>query len=241
MIATFRIRRANPAVSPGVHWQDYEVDCGPGTVALYALHEIHDHHDGTLAYRYSCRGAICGSCAIRINGTAALACKTQISELDTSKPIVLEPLLNSDVIRDLVVDQDPFFAALRTTMPWLTEGGRDPHEPYTLDETLSKQEADQFGRSTDCIMCQSCFSDCPKRATDADFIGPAACLGAYRRIYHPREPQATDRLTAVCEPGGIFDCDRHANCVKVCPKDCRPMRAIMFLRRKAQAEGIAPE
>jgi succinate dehydrogenase / fumarate reductase iron-sulfur subunit len=241
MHATLRIRRFDPACDDEPRWQDYDVDWEPGTVVLYALHQIHDHQDGTLAYRYSCRGAICGSCAIRINGVAALSCKTQLAELDTDQPVTLEPLLNSDVIKDLVVDQGPFFAALRETYPWLTEGGRDPHEEYTFDESMSKNDLDQFMRSTDCIMCQACFSDCPKRREDPSFIGPAACVEAYKRIYHPQEPNASGRLEEACEPGGIFDCDRHAHCVRVCPKDCRPMRAIMFLQRRAKEEGLGDE
>ena len=241
MQAVLKIRRFDPDGAGEPYWQDYEVSWGEGTVVLYALHAIHDHQDGTLAYRYSCRGAICGACAVRINGTAALSCKTQISELDTSKPIVIEPLLNSHVIKDLVVDQEPFFAALRGVLPWLSEGARSGEERFTLDEQMNAAEKDEFLRSTDCIMCQCCFSDCPKRQEEESFKGPAACLAMYKRIFHPQEPRAQERLKSACEPGGIFDCDRHANCVKVCPKDCRPLRAIMFLQQRAKKEGVAPE
>ncbi|MBM4032498.1 MAG: 2Fe-2S iron-sulfur cluster binding domain-containing protein [Planctomycetes bacterium] len=239
--ATFRIRRLNPDVSPEPYWQEFEAAWGPGDVVLEALHAIQESQDGTLAYRYSCRGAICGSCAVRINGTAALACKTQIASLDAAKPIVLEPLLNSPVIKDLVVDQEPFFASLRNIMPWLDPGGRDPHEHYTIEGLMSPSTRDQFLRATDCIMCQCCFSDCPKRLEDPRFVGPATCLAAYKRIHHPQEPAPAERLRQACQPGGIGDCDRHTNCVKVCPKDCRPMRAIMFLQREAKEAGIAPE
>jgi len=235
MCAVFRIRRYDPERSPEPYWQEFEVDWEPGAVVLYALHDIHENQDGTLAYRYSCRGAICGSCAVRINGRAALACKTQISELDTSRPILLEPLLNMDVVKDLVVDHEPFFASLRTIMPWLSEGG----QPLFSGGAMSAQERDQFLRATDCIMCQSCFSDCPKRLENDHFAGPATCLAAYKRIYHPRERGARERLKRVSESGGIFDCDRHANCVKVCPKDCRPLRAITMLKRLAQRDGKA--
>ena len=242
MRTVFRIRRYDPERSPEPRWQEFEVDSEPGTVVLYALHDIHENQDGTLAYRYSCRGAICGSCAMRINGKAALACKTQISELEPGQPILLEPLLNMNVVKDLVVDHEPFFASLRTIMPWLSESrlrfqeGRDPHEPFSLDDRMSAQEQDEFLRATDCIMCQSCFSDCPKRLEDAHFVGPATCVAVYKRIYHPQESGALERLKAASEPGGIFDCDRHANCVKVCPKDCRPLRAITMLRRRAERQ-----
>ena len=238
MQAVFRIRRFDPDRSDDPYWQNYEVDFEEGTVVLYALHAIHDRQDGTLAYRYSCRGAICGSCAVRINGTAVLSCKTQISELDTSKPIVIEPLLNSNVIKDLVVDQEPFFAALRAMLPWLSEGARSGEERYTLDERMNAAEKDEFLRSTDCIMCQCCFSDCPKRGEEESFRGPAACLAMYKRITHPQETDCEARLEEAAQAGGIFDCDRHANCVKVCPKDCRPMRAIVMLQRRAKEEGL---
>ena len=241
MRATFKIRRFDPERSPEPYWQSFDVDCEPGTVVLYALHDIQENQDGSLAYRYSCRGAICGSCAMRINGYAALACKMQVSALDTTQPVVIEPLLNSSVIKDLVVDQRPFFAALRSVMPWLSDGGADPREPQCLDDLMSNQNKDQFLRSADCIMCQSCFSDCPKRGEDESFAGPAACLATYKRVCHPQEPDAAGRLKKACEPGGIFDCDRHGNCVKVCPKDCRPMRAIMMLRRRATEDGLARE
>jgi len=240
MSVTFRIRRFDPEQSPQPRWQDFTLDCPPGTVVLYALHDIQENQDGSLAYRYSCRGAICGSCAMRINGTAALACKTQVSSLDQRNPIVLEPLLNCDVIKDLAVDQEPFFAALRSVMPWRSRPDPDPSRPVSL-EAMSAQHRDQFRRATDCILCQSCFSDCPKRAENSDFIGPAACLAAFQRILHPQETSPADRLKYVCQPGGIFDCDRHANCVKVCPKDCRPMRAIVMLQREARQQGIAAE
>ena len=238
MRAVLNIRRFNPEKAPEPYWQEFEVDWESAAVILYALHDIHDTQDGTLAYRYSCRGAICGSCAMRINGKAGLACKTQLSELDTSKAIALEPLLNLHVVKDLVVDHEPFFAALRRTMPWLNEGGRDPHEAFTSEELMKAPQKDQFLRSTDCIMCQSCFSDCPKRQEDDGFAGPAACLAMYKRICHPQEPDVQSRLEAACAAGGVFGCDRHANCIKVCPKDCRPMRAIMMLRQRADAEGI---
>lgn len=240
MKVAFRVRRFDPDRSGEPYWRQYDVECAEGVVVLYALHEIHDTQDSTLAYRYSCRGAICGSCAIRIDGEAALSCKTQVAELDTTKPITLEPLLNSDVIKDLVVDQGPFFRALGTVMPWLNDG-RDPRAPFTLDDTMKAPEKDEWLRSTDCIMCQCCFSDCPKRTEDAAFTGPAACLAMYKRLYHPQEADPSRRLREAVGPGGVFDCDRHANCVKVCPKDCRPMRAIMMLQRRAESDGVKPQ
>lgn len=241
MKATLRIRRFQPETSPDPYWEDFEVEWQPGKVVLYALHDIHDEQDGTLAYRYSCRGAICGSCAMRINGAAALACKTQIEALDTDEPIVLEPLLNMDVVKDLVVAHEPFFASVREIMPYLTEEARPGGEAFTLDETMDRPHKDEYLRSTDCILCQSCFSDCPKRQEDPGFEGPATCLARYKRVYHPQEADPMARLKEAAAPGGVFDCDQNTNCNRVCPKNCLPMRAILMLQRRAKAEGTVEE
>jgi succinate dehydrogenase / fumarate reductase iron-sulfur subunit len=240
MKAAFRIRRFDPEHAPEPYWQQYEVEWTPDTVVLSALHDIHDNQDGSLAYRYSCRGAICGSCAMRINGTAALACKTRLGDLDTGSPVTLEPLLNMHVIKDLVVDQEPFFASLREVLPWLEGGGRPPQEPFVLDDLMESYNQDQYKRATDCILCECCLSDCPKRHEDESFRGPAALLSAFKRYHHPQEPSPRDRLERAVEPGGVFDCDRHGRCTKVCPKNCRPMSAIILLERQARQEGIGP-
>jgi succinate dehydrogenase / fumarate reductase iron-sulfur subunit len=241
MKATLRIRRFQPQRSSDPYWQEFEVQWEPGKVVLYALHDIHERVDGSLAYRYSCRGAICGSCAVRINGAAALACKTQFQALDTSRPIVLEPLLNMPVVRDLVVDHGPFFASIRTILPYLSDKARDGGAPFTLDRTMDRPHRDQYLRSTDCILCQSCFSDCPKRREDPSFEGPATCLAMYKRVYHPQEEDPAGRLRRAAGPGGVFACDQNTNCNRVCPKNCLPLRAIMLLRFRAKAEGLAPD
>jgi succinate dehydrogenase/fumarate reductase iron-sulfur protein len=239
MKVTFKIRRLDPSRSGEPWYQEYPVDVPDGMVVLYALHEIHDRQDGTLAYRYSCRGAICGSCAMRVNGTAALACKTQVSAI--AKPgdtITLEPLMNLSVIKDLVVNQGPFFAEVRKTHYHLiAEHERELDAPIQYGEGLSAPELDQWHRSSDCIKCQACFSDCPKRKEDPNFIGPEACVDLYRYRFDPRDGGTDERMAFATAPGGIWNCDKHAVCVKVCPKDCRPMRAIMMLRRRAEKDN----
>ncbi|MEW6358952.1 MAG: succinate dehydrogenase/fumarate reductase iron-sulfur subunit [Planctomycetota bacterium] len=238
MNVTFRIQRYNPETDNAPHWEEYPVAVEPGMVVLSALREIHDHRDGTLAFRYSCRGAICGSCAMRINGEARLACKIQIKEIaGDGDAITVEPLLNEPVVKDLVVDQTPFFAEVRKTMPWLVAGRkRRPDEPIDYGAAMSKQEVDQWQRSACCIKCQACFSDCPKRREAPTFIGPEACVDIYKYAYDPRDAEAEERLRRASQKGGVFDCDRHGICVKVCPKDVRPMRAIMSLQRRIEKE-----
>lgn len=243
MNVTFRIRRLDPARPSQPWYQEYAVDVPEGMVVLYALHEIHDRQDGTLAFRYSCRGAICGSCAVRINGVAALTCKTQVAAIAKENDVItLEPLMNLSVIKDLVVDQGPFFAEMhKTHYHLIASHDHELDAPVHYGEGLSAPELDQWNRSSDCIKCQACFSDCPKRQQDPKFIGPEACIDLYRHRLDPRDGGAEERDALANAPGGVWDCDKHANCVKVCPKDCRPMRAIMMLRRRAEEARKVPE
>lgn len=238
MKAILKIKRFIPEKSSESFWQEFSVDIEPGMVVLDALHLIHDYQDGTLAYRYSCRGAICGSCAMRINGEAALACKAQIKNIvQDGDTIEIEPLLNMGVIKDLVVDQKPFFDEIKKSYTWLVEvHKRAPDEPVKFQENMSESEYDEWLRSSYCIRCQACFSDCPKRLKAASFIGPQACVDRYKYIFNPLDALTERRLEDAAGPGGVFDCEKFGNCVKVCPKDIRPMRAITFIQRRIKKE-----
>ena len=175
---------------------------------------------------------------MKINGHAALACKTQVIPLvedQAEKVVTVGPLTNHDVLKDLVVKQDPFWEAVGRFEPWLHR----PQETWdkTLDyaATLDKTHWDQMNRSGDCIRCGSCYSDCPKVTEDPRFIGPAASVVLYRFLYDPRNQcPGHDKMAA--DPDGPAACDSHAVCVKVCPKDVRPLRAINLTRRDHPAD-----
>ena len=228
-----QLYRFNPENGSSGKLVDYAVRAQSGMSVLHLLHQLHDEQDGTLAYRYSCRGAICGTCAIKINGTARLACKTQVSELlKEGETITLEPLANMGVIKDLVVDKRPFWETIRATMPWLVRENNLPDERMAYKTTLDKFHLDQFNRAADCIKCGSCYSDCPKVEESPEFIGPAALVQIYKQMFDPRDIKTEQRIKISAAKGGVFDCDKHANCVKVCPKDCRPLRAITFIQNR---------
>lgn len=212
--------------------QIFEVEARPGMVVLDALHTIQEEMDPTLAYRYSCRGAICGSCAVRINGEAALACKTQLWPMALRGPIVIDPLANLAVIKDLICEFAPFWEAYDKVRPYLLREKDQHDEKLTWEDTMTAAQLDQLERSSDCIKCAACFSDCPKRATDPNFIGPAASVQLYKFFFDPRDHSHSWRVDFAKTPGGVMGCDRHANCIKVCPKDVRPLRAINFIRQE---------
>ncbi len=230
MKARFDIFRKKPDQSEPYR-QIFEVDIEPGHTVLDVFHTIQEQHDPSFAYRYSCRGAICGSCAVRINGEAALACKTQAIPLAEKGVVVIDPLANLPTIRDLVSDFDPFWEAFEKVRPFIERKDDRHDEQLTWDDKMPARNLDQLDRSIDCIKCAACFSDCPKRAQDATFIGPAASVALYKFFFDPRDDAHEWRVEFAKSPGGVFACDSYANCVKVCPKDCRPMRAINFIKQ----------
>ena len=236
MQANLTVRRYNPDESPPRTWdQDYVLEVQDTFTVLDALIQIREEIDGTLALRCACRASICGSCGMRVNGRARLACKTRIAELaPQGERLLIEPMGNHGVIKDLVVDLDTFFNQIKRV------------EPYLKPDSLPEQG--EFIASSDsmtnllgvmnCIMCGACVSDCTVLEVDDRFIGPAALAKAYRFAGDPRDDQTGDRLKMLNdEHGGIWDCTRCLQCVEVCPKDVAPMERIMELRDMAIEAG----
>jgi len=220
----------------GSYRETFEVDTQPGWTLLDVFHEIQAKFDPSFSYRYSCRGAICGSCAVRINGAAALACKTQALPLGEQGTVIIDPLANMPTIKDLVADFAVFWEAYDKVRPYLDRTHDAHDDTLTWEDKLSARYLDQLSRAVDCIKCASCFSDCPKRSEDPNFIGPQASVQLFKFYVDPRDAAHDFRVTTAKAPGGVVDCDSHANCVKVCPKDVRPLRAINFIKQDLKQE-----
>ncbi|UCE05939.1 MAG: succinate dehydrogenase/fumarate reductase iron-sulfur subunit [bacterium] len=233
MTINAQIFRYNPEKDKKGGLVDYSVRMEVGMSVLALLHQVHDEQDGSLAYRYSCRGAICGTCAIMINEIPRLACKTQVSDLiKEAETITLEPLMHFGVVKDLVVDKRPFWQAVKTTMPWLFREKEMPDERFTYEAHLNKIDLDQLNRSSDCIKCSCCHAGCPKVDEMPEFIGPAISIQIHKQMFDPRDRNFEERKKISAAKQGVFACDKHAVCVKVCPKDCRPLRAITFIQNR---------
>ncbi|HEX3203192.1 MAG TPA: succinate dehydrogenase iron-sulfur subunit [Nitrospiraceae bacterium] len=240
MRLTFTIRRFNPEIDPHPHDEDYRLEVGRGTTVLDGLIRIKNEQDGTLSFRYSCRSAICGSCAMTINGHEKLACRTSVrKELERHGDITVQPLRNLSVIKDLVVDMASFWDKVRAVEPWLSgpadgvphdEGAQSALVPGTYD----------FHNVDACIMCGACVAACTSHEVSKGFLGPAALAKADRFLEDPREPDAgkRQRLLMLDHPDGMWDCVRCNFCVQVCPKDVKPMEAIVRLRRAAIERGL---
>ncbi|MGH7231394.1 MAG: succinate dehydrogenase/fumarate reductase iron-sulfur subunit [Nitrospiraceae bacterium] len=242
MRITFTLQRFNPEVDAHAHDEDYRLEIGRGATILESLIRIRNEQDGTLALRYSCRSAICGSCAMTINGHPKLACRTAVrQELERHGQIHVAPLRNLPIIKDLVADMSPFWNKIEAVTPWLTVASAESseskvtHRPVTLT-----RGSHQFHNVDACIMCSACVAACTSYEVSSGFLGPAALAKADRFLSDPRESHEAKqvRLKELEKPDGMWDCTRCNFCVEVCPKDVKPMEAIIRLRRAAIENGL---
>ena len=223
MDVTLRVKRFDPeAADPAPFWQDFTVTIEDNGTVLDALIKVREELDGGLSLRCSCRSSICGSCAMRINGHAGLACKTQAVT----------------AIKALVVNFDGFWDKIMEIAPYLQPEGPEPEAEYIA----SNESMLHLSAVTSCIMCGSCVSDCTVMEVDPTFLGPAALAKAYRFTADPRDGDengiSKDRLEELTKPSGIWDCTRCMECVTACPKGVAPMDRIMALRDQAMEAGF---
>src|SRR3954463_5339223 len=253
---TLKVRRFQPEEGEGPYWESFDVDLDPTLSVLDGILQAKDRDDGSLAVRCSCRAAICGSCGMKINGQSTLACKTMLEEAQSfadthavgvqeggdksvgngKTEIVVEPMGNMPVIKDLVTDMEStHWTKIRRVTPWLLPEGDPPEREYIVPP----ESMIDVTQSMACIQCGACVSSCLSMEADPDFIGPAALAKAYRFIGDPRDAETEERLHDVAQdPHGIYDCTHCFSCIDACPKGVAPMDQIMRLRRAADHEEI---
>jgi succinate dehydrogenase / fumarate reductase iron-sulfur subunit len=221
----FRIYRYQPETGAQPEMCDYELDLDPaGKMLLDALLAI-KAQDETLSLRRSCREGVCGSDAVNVNGKNRLACITPLSDL--KQPIEVRPLPGLPVIRDLIVDMEPFFRQYRSIKPWLINDDPEPE----VERLQSPAERAQLDGLYECILCACCTTACPSFWWNPDkFVGPAGLLQAYRFIADTRDEATGERLDNLEDPYRLYRCRGVMNCVEVCPKGLNPTAAIGQIR-----------
>ena len=247
METTFKIRRFNTEI-PGKnkpYWEEFTLkNVDPKDRVLELLHRIKWEQDGTLTLRRSCAHGVCGSDAMRINGVNRLACKVLLGDLGSgdSVTVTVQPILGLPVLKDLVVDMEPFFAHYRQVMPYFVN---DTAAPADGRERLQSQEdREKFDDSTKCILCAACTTSCPSFWANGDYVGPAAIVQAHRFVFDTRDDALQDRLDVLAEPNGVWRCRTIYNCTPACPRDIQVTRAIGEVKlaiQRHKRDGIIKE
>lgn len=220
-----RIKRYNPEVDTRPHWQEFEVDVKRSDTVLNALHKIKWTQDGTLTFRRSCAHGVCGSDAMVINGENKLGCLNLISDVGTD--LTIEPIRGLAVIKDLVVDMEPFFAQYRSILPYLISSS----DPGYRERYQSQEDRERYDDTTKCVLCAACTTSCPVFWANGDYLGPAAIVNAHRFIFDSRDEARDERLNILNQKSGVWRCRTSFNCTVACPKGIQVTKAVEEVKR----------
>ena len=228
MQITLKIFRFNPEKDHKPHFDTFKLEVDPSDRILDVLEQVRGYNDGTLAYRRSCAHGVCGSDAMRINGRNYLACKILIRDLNTTE-ISVEPILGLKVIKDLVVDMEPFFEHYKSVLPFMVN--ELPLPADGKERLQSPEERERFDDTTKCILCAACTTSCPSFWSDGSYVGPAAIVSAHRFIFDSRDHAAAERLKILNQQFGVWRCRTVFNCTEACPRDIHITQAIAEVKR----------
>jgi succinate dehydrogenase / fumarate reductase iron-sulfur subunit len=224
------IKRFDPDCDEGPHWERYEVEVEESDRLLDALHQVRWHHDGGFAFRRSCAHGVCGSDAMIINGENRLACVLLVR--DVVRPghhVRIEPLRGLPVLKDLVVDMEPFFAQYKSVLPYLVND--TPPAPGERERIQSPEERSRFDDTTKCILCAACTTSCPIYWGNDTYVGPAAVVNAHRFIYDSRDTAGAERLEILDKGSGVWRCRTAFSCTDACPRGIKVTEAIEEVKR----------
>ncbi len=217
--------------------REYEIDAPEWATLLDCLDIVKDQHDGSLSYRKSCRMMICGSCGMRMDGAAVLACKTRMYDIAEAGQVpVISAMGNLPIVKDLVVDMDPFWDKFKAMKPYLQPGYERPEDGR--EYRVSQERMNVVHKESLCINCGCCVSECNAMESDPEFLGPQALAKGMRFVGDPRDAAKVERLEQYNSEHGIWDCTRCYFCNERCPKGVDPRDAIAKLGAESVAAGI---
>lgn len=226
MQVTLKIFRYNPEVDKKWHHETYQLEAEETDRVLDLLEKVKGYQDGTLSFRRSCAHGVCGSDALRINGRNMLACKALVRDVGTK--ITVEPILGLKVIKDLIVDMEPFFDNYKKVLPYFINDSPLPADGK--ERRQSPEQRERFDETTKCILCACCTTSCPSFWASDDYLGPAALVTAHRFIFDSRDEAASQRLHILSETSGTARCHTAYNCTTACPREIKVTQAIGELK-----------
>jgi succinate dehydrogenase / fumarate reductase, iron-sulfur subunit len=230
----FHIRRYTPERDKEPYIQSFTVPVKLGMTVLEGLHHIKEHLDQSLAWRYSCRMGVCGSCGMLLNGHPTLACNTQILEI-AERELTLGPLPNFEIIRDLVPDLTTMFAKHLAVMPFIRREDESEVNDPEGEYYQSPEELEHYLQFSFCIKCGCCMAACPTLATDERYLGPMPLAQAYRYNNDTRDGSTRARSEVTASAHGAFRCHYAGECSRACPKGVDPAKAVQLLKRQLVA------
>jgi succinate dehydrogenase / fumarate reductase iron-sulfur subunit len=231
MKVKFKIFRFNPEADKTPHYDVFTVEASLNDRILDCLNKVRWEQDSSLSYRMSCAHGVCGSDALTVNGSPALACQKLVKDYDYTKELVIEPLKFFPVIKDLIVDMEPFFERMKAINPDKAESASAGITKR--ERTQTADERSLFDDAVKCILCACCVAACPVTLKEEpDFIGPAAILRAQRYIFDSRVTDTTTRMKVLEKPHGIWSCKSYYRCTQVCPKNIKVTEAILKTKKK---------
>ncbi|MFB6131081.1 MAG: succinate dehydrogenase/fumarate reductase iron-sulfur subunit [Salinigranum sp.] len=231
----FTVHRYDPAADERPRFESYAVPTSESTSVLDGLFHIQESLGENLSFRFSCRQGVCGSCCMEINGKARLACQTPVSDLDDSDHVVVRPMYNLPLVKDLVVDMDEFFDSFRAIGPSFEADDFDEESDPAVIPPDSR-ERQLIDPRTDCVGCGACYSGCS--VAGDSYLGPAALNRALTLIEDSRESTGEARLARIMESDGVWGCHTQGNCTNVCPKGIPISEGIQYLKREAVKHGL---
>lgn len=221
-----RIKRFDPEKDKHSHWENYELKVFPTDRVLDVMNKIKWEMDGSLAYRRSCAHGVCGSDAMLINGINRLACTVLVKDL--GQTISIEPIRGLSVLKDLIVDMEPFIDSYKSVLPFFIND--DPPPP--TEHLQTPEEHAVFDDSTKCILCACCTTSCPVFWTNGRYLGPAAIVNAHRFIFDSRDKGTEQRLQTLTQSNGLWRCRTAYNCTEACPREIPITQAIQEVKRE---------
>jgi succinate dehydrogenase / fumarate reductase iron-sulfur subunit len=230
------VKRFNPDRDHKPHWQTFAVQVEPTDRVLDALHTVRWDQDGTLGFRRSCAHGVCGSDAMVINGANALACIVLVKDAAGANggTITVEPIRGLPVIKDLVVDMEPFFAQYRSVMPYLV----NTDDPGYTERLQSPEDRARYDDTTKCILCAACTTACPVYWGNSQYVGPAAIVNAHRFVFDSRDQAGNDRLDVLNQRTGVWRCRTAFSCSEACPRGIKVTQAIQEVKRKTLFDRV---
>jgi succinate dehydrogenase/fumarate reductase iron-sulfur protein len=223
---TLKVHRFTPECDKAPHFEEHHVEVSDRASILDALFAAQRGNAPDLAFRFSCRVGMCGSCAMVVNGRERLTCSTLVKTVGTE--LKIEPLRNLPIVRDLATDLQPFFNAYQRSLPHLVakEGLNDF---AIIPEDSAEGKA--LDRQPQCIDCASCYSACSLVTLHPRYLGPMALHRALNLVVDPRDDARKERMDIIGSEAGAFRCHTLGNCRDVCPRGISPTASIERLKR----------